>query len=311
MKLTFSTTLLLIWTLLCPLAHAASSDNRLVNFSLILNSKNHPYFLKPYTEQEHITLQALYQFNQNQLLWQGHRHSPDMIEQLLELLNNAALQGLNKEDYASHYLNSQWQKLQQATANVHQQATFDTALSLIFLRYLNDLHYGRVDPKQLGFSLAEKNPINFSSHIYDSIQTDSIHTLAKLMEPKLLPYQHLKKSLAQYKRLNQHFVQAVHFDFKQSLHPGDSSPQISDLEYYLDILNTPENQPIPSKIPNPSTLYTDNIAEKVRQLQTRHNLLSDGIIGKQTLKVLNTPLSKRITQIELAMERLRWLPEQQ
>ena len=33
------------------------------------------------------------------------------------------------------------------------------------------------------------------------------------------------------------------------------------------------------------------------------------LLGKGTVAAINVPLSQRVTQIELAMERLRWLPE--
>ena len=178
------------------------------------------------------------------------------------------------------------------------------------MRYLNDLHYGRVNPNQFGFSLPEKNIINFASHIYGAIQLNNISALTKRMEPQLIAYQQLKNTLAKYRRLKLHFDQAVHFNFEKTLYPGDWSTQISELEYYLDALNTPVNQAIVSKTETSNT-YTPSIAAKVRRLQANHNLMSDGVIGKQTLMALNTPLSKRVEQIELAMERLRWLPEQQ
>jgi hypothetical protein len=45
-----------------------------------------------------------------------------------------------------------------------------------------------------------------------------------------------------------------------------------------------------SKINN---TYTGPIVTQVRGLQANYNLNSDGVIGKQTLELLNTPLSKR------------------
>ena len=310
MKLSYSTIPFLLWALLYPLANTAYADTSHVDINFLLNSKTHPYFLKPYTDKEHETLKELYQLNKSQLLWFSVKHPVHTINQLLELYTNASTQGLNSADYASQYLKYQWQKLQQNNPGFHEFAIFDTALSLTFLRYLNDLHYGRINPNQLGFGLPEKNIINFASHIYGAIQINAISALTERMEPKLIAYQQLKQTLEKYRRLNQHFDQTVHFNFEQTLYPGDWSTQISELEYYLDALNTPINQAIVAKTETSNT-YTPGIAAKVRNLQTNHNLTSDGIIGKQTLEALNTPLNKRIEQIELAMERLRWLPEQQ
>jgi murein L,D-transpeptidase YcbB/YkuD len=38
-------------------------------------------------------------------------------------------------------------------------------------------------------------------------------------------------------------------------------------------------------------------------------LAADGIIGQRTFDALNTPLARRVEQIELALERWRWLPQ--
>jgi murein L,D-transpeptidase YcbB/YkuD len=46
----------------------------------------------------------------------------------------------------------------------------------------------------------------------------------------------------------------------------------------------------------------------VQRFQTRHGLEPDGVIGPATARALAVPLAWRVRQIELAMERLRWLP---
>ena len=42
--------------------------------------------------------------------------------------------------------------------------------------------------------------------------------------------------------------------------------------------------------------------------QQRHGLAADGVLGDSTRRALNVPISRRLQQIELAMERVRWLP---
>ncbi len=43
--------------------------------------------------------------------------------------------------------------------------------------------------------------------------------------------------------------------------------------------------------------------------QERHGLQADGVLDRETLAELATPLATRVHQIELSLERLRWLPE--
>ncbi len=48
----------------------------------------------------------------------------------------------------------------------------------------------------------------------------------------------------------------------------------------------------------------------MRAFQARHGLEPDGALGKATFRALTTPLSTRVYQIELSLERMRWLPSQ-
>ena len=274
----------------------------------LLNIPIHPYYNRTITQYEQNSLQSLYRLNLNQLVWFNTEHPVAQINQLLTHFSQASRDGLNSHDYSTELLSEHWYKLQHSNPSFYEFAVFDTALSLNLLRYLHDLHDGRVNPKQLNFDLPAKKRINFATPIYHALKTQTLPALLAEFEPKLAPYQYLKKALAKYHRLNQYFTKPVFFQFEKSLHPGDRSSQISLLEHYLNALNTDVQHAIPS-IQTTQTLYTESMANKIRKLQIAHGLQGDGIIGKQTLAVLNTPLSQRITQIELAMERLRWLPD--
>ena len=49
--------------------------------------------------------------------------------------------------------------------------------------------------------------------------------------------------------------------------------------------------------------------EGVKRFQDRHGLEPDGVIGKGTVATLNVPFTRRVRQIELGLERLRWMPD--
>ena len=57
-----------------------------------------------------------------------------------------------------------------------------------------------------------------------------------------------------------------------------------------------------------SDVYDATLVAAVKRFQTRHGLEPDGRLGKGTLAQLNTPLSFRVRQLELALERWRRLP---
>jgi len=56
-----------------------------------------------------------------------------------------------------------------------------------------------------------------------------------------------------------------------------------------------------------SPIFDESLVEAIKQFQSRHNLNSDGVVGKQTLAVMNVPVAERIEQIIINMERYRWL----
>jgi L,D-transpeptidase YcbB len=57
-----------------------------------------------------------------------------------------------------------------------------------------------------------------------------------------------------------------------------------------------------------SDSYQGDIVTAVQRFQSRHGLEPDGLVGPLTLEQLNTPLSVRVRQLELALERWRRRP---
>ena len=58
----------------------------------------------------------------------------------------------------------------------------------------------------------------------------------------------------------------------------------------------------------PPAVYDEAIGEAVRRFQTRHGLAATGSVGKATLAALNVPAAERARQIEINLERWRWMP---
>jgi hypothetical protein len=58
-----------------------------------------------------------------------------------------------------------------------------------------------------------------------------------------------------------------------------------------------------------SEIYDDALVDAVKRFQARQGLENDGVIGASTIVAMNVPLQERIQSIVMAMERLRWMPE--
>ena len=55
-------------------------------------------------------------------------------------------------------------------------------------------------------------------------------------------------------------------------------------------------------------VFDDEVAEAVARFQARHGIVPDSSVGAATLSALNVSVEHRISQIELNLDRYRWLP---
>jgi murein L,D-transpeptidase YcbB/YkuD len=276
----------------------------------LIESKQHPYLVQAGFSGRAGDMQALYQAANYEPIWLNRADSEALITQTLDLLSNASRDGLNPLNYDADKLKAMLpEALQLPPVAVRKLAAFDTAVSLSLLRYLHDLHYGRVSPHGINFNLKlrEKKLIDLPALIIAGRSEGRIAQLPAAVEPKLDQYQKLKSALAHYRELAARTA-PIKLELARSLRIGDTHPQLDELRQFLiQTGELPEN-PDPVKTPS-APLYDKELSEGVKRFQARHGLAADGILGKGTAATLNVPLTARATQIELAMERLRWLPD--
>ena len=93
---------------------------------------------------------------------------------------------------------------------------------------------------------------------------------------------------------------------KKTIAPGDTYPGVPRLTRLLRLLG---DLPADADVPADGTTYDAALVDAVKNFQRRHGRDPDGRIGAQTLADLNVPLSRRVQQMQLALERWRWMPE--
>jgi murein L,D-transpeptidase YcbB/YkuD len=67
--------------------------------------------------------------------------------------------------------------------------------------------------------------------------------------------------------------------------------------------------PAPNAAARADALFDAELSAAVARFQVRHGLAADGALGRRTFEALTTPLSRRVRQIELTLERWRWVPD--
>jgi murein L,D-transpeptidase YcbB/YkuD len=253
-------------------------------------------------------LERLYQNTGYQLLWtEGAKPTPQ-ARGAVASLGQARTHGLNAEDYKFSLLSDWLRSLDsKATPTEEDLVSFDTALSLALMRYGKDLHVGRFDPRVMNFSLPSREAgFDQAMWVARMARESKPDELLTSLEPNLSLYRRLRSALDRYRTLAQDtslsLAGMVH---KSSLQPGDRWAGIGPLRQLLQAL---EDLPQQAVEPADAGLYDPALEDAVKRFQHRHGLEPDGVIGKNTYAALAAPLAKRVRQIELGLERLRWLP---
>ncbi len=257
---------------------------------------------------EQTELQALYQRSAESPLWLTSALRPTHAGQdALTLVSRAADEGLDAADYQPERLGQRLNGLRAATrATATDAADFDVALSTCVLRYLHHLHNGRIDPRTIGFRLAvPPDRDDFPAILYDAIARDRVSEAATALRPSLFQYRALRGMLAQYRSLAADPMIALPPIVGTAVRSGDAYAGLRDLHGLLTALG---DLPLDTPQPSASARYEGIVVDGVKRFQLRHGLEPDGILGKGTMAALCVPLKWRVRQIELALERLRWLP---
>ncbi|MEQ1530815.1 MAG: L,D-transpeptidase family protein [Methylococcales bacterium] len=288
----------------------SQADGVAKEINLIIAAKQHPFLAQTNFTNRAEDVDNLYKLHNQQLVWLGNEHAEKHINDALALLNNASAEGLEPARYDSAALQQRLKSALALPADAYKElALYDTALSVSVVRYLHDLHYGRVNPQGMSFNLKlrQKKLLDIPALIKDSVAQDSLAQLAVAAEPKLRQYQKLKTALVQYRELANQF-NALNLVIDKSVKPGNELPQSEALRELLIALG---DLPADKSGANHTTtkVYNNELAAGVKKFQLRHGMNGDGVLGAGTVAALNVPLRDRVTQIELAMERLRWLPE--
>lgn len=305
----------IVWLILglmfSPLSRSAednTTDPAMVEvISSLITSNRHPYLLHNDIYDQHEDIQALYQLNSYQLVWLKNGALDSQVDDVLALLANAEENGLNAQNYDGSYLARKWLQIKAGQDKSPQAlALYDTALNIALLRYLSDLHYGQVKAHnvKLGADIILEQ-ISLAGLIVEAAAQKKPSELVAKVEPVLPVYQHLKEALSKYRQLarTNDFHQ---FAFTQTLRPGQRDSQMVFLRELLTALgDMPE---LAETDAENGKLYDASLVKGVKNFQLRHGLGGDGVIGKSTVAAFNMPLADRVRQIELSMERFRWLP---
>ncbi len=267
-----------------------------------------PVFGAP-TGAERGELTALYQAGGDSPLWIDATGRPGrQAHESLLLLNDAQSEGLDPADYRPDKLEGLMATVTSVSRPLSGDlANFDVALSRAMLRYFRHLHLGRIDPRTIGLRLkvpAEGH--DFAVLLRSALANDRIAETVAELRPPLVQYDALRTTLARYRSLAAEVSVESPPSAVRAVRPGDAYDGLGGLYRRLVALGD-----LAGDVPPPASSepYDGTLVEGVKRFQIRHGLEPDGILGKGTQAALGVPLAWRLRQVELALERLRWLPD--
>ena len=254
-------------------------------------------------------VKKFYDSGGNSLAWiQNGNASPQALSMIL-LFQQASSKGLNSDDYDASRWEARLARLQPSApkASDTDLAHIDLALTVSTMRYISALHVGRVNPQHFKFGLiVGPKRLDLAELLRTQVlpASDIPAVLAKV-EPSYNGYLRAGDALLTYSKMASAGDAPLIPVPQKGVRPGNSFAPMPQLVARLRQLgDLPSNAEVPAN----STVYDGAVVGAVKHFQRRHGLDIDGVLGKGTVTQLNVPLKTRLQQLQLTLERYRWIP---
>lgn len=227
-------------------------------------------------------------------------------KEVLQRLATADAEGLRPEDYSASLLDSLARQVSdQKAADPVTVARLDAGLSFAMLQFLRHVHVGRVNPRSIGLSMdPPRERHDYVALLGEALREGTLDEIVNELAPPLDQYRLARTALADYRKRQADSVVEVPLQLPIPLKPGDTASTLDALARRLALTGD-----LAAPGGNTPARYEGPLVDGVRRFQSRHGLTVDSVLGKETLDELNVPFSWRVHQLELTLERLRWLAD--
>ena len=214
--------------------------------------------------------------------------------------------GLDVRDYDAAALAPRLDRLARDRCDAGDAFAVDTdrALSTAAVRVVRALWLGRADVRAAHADLRfPRQIIDRASFVRGLAATGTVAQDLAALEPPFEPYQWLLAALHRYRAVARDTALAMPpKPATFPVRPGDPLPGAEALRRRLAA-----SRDLPAGTTG-DAVYDSTLVAGVLRFQRRTGQRADGIIGPDTWSRLAAPWASRVRQIELALERFRWLP---
>ncbi len=236
------------------------------------------------------------------LLWVDDAGLTTQASRALAVIAAADTQGINPELYNLHAIQAIAAMVpQDATEVMQHRVSLELLVSTAILRYTTDMHSGiaRHQWDTGADSLTAETRAGFIRSA--ALAPDTANYLAA-MAPNSTQYSQLMKAYMQYAAIAKNGGWPA-FTPGKAIKPGMQDERVPVLRQILavngDMLALPANA---------TTEYDAATVAGVKMFQARHGIEAGGVIDAATQAAIGISAQKRVEQIALTMERMRWMP---
>jgi murein L,D-transpeptidase YcbB/YkuD len=282
---------------------ATAADRRVI--SARIREGLHPWLRESHFPRQQKGMHWLYAPRAYAALWLDGARLGAQAAPAIAALTDARSKGLDPLDYDAPMLDAMRRSLDaRVPASAQELALFDTALSVATLRFLSDLHLGRVVPPDADFGRdIEPERHEVADLLADAAREGRVAEAVAEAEPDFQAYKRMLNALHRYQALASD-PSVAPVALEPTLEPGDDFAEAGALARWLGALGD-----LPPGVVPAEARYDEVLAGGVARFQRRHGLEPDGVLGPATARALAVPPVARVRQIELALERFRWLPD--
>lgn len=226
------------------------------------------------------------------------------FDELRTVLGGASNHGLDPADYHLTQLDSLARLVRSGEGGTRARVDLDLLASDAFMTLGSHLLMGSVNPTTIDPEwLANRRTAEFETVLAKALETGSIRRDLEALAPPQPRYGRLLNAVEQLRAAaaSGGWPRVPEGD---KLETGVRDPRVAALRRRLRASGDLAADPTDAD----SDHFDARLAESVARFQGRHGLEPDGVVGPATVAALNVTAAERARQVQVNLERWRWLP---
>ena len=247
-------------------------------------------------------LQRVYEDREYRPIWIRGARPAGRARELVRAICRSGEEGLRPGDYDLAGLGAALRKLDAGKRpDPADLAALDLRLTTLMLAVGTDLLSGRLDPRTVddGWYLTRRRS-SVDSTLRAALADDDSPDVLESLRPTQKEYDELLEALRDYREILRQGGWGT-VPAGKALAPGDTGERVAALRRRLQATGDLASG-------GDGDEFDRDVAGAVARFRVRHGLPADSVADRATIGAMNVPVETRIRQIEINLDRYRWLP---